>query len=185
MKTLVRITHLEMLSPAALRPSLRVPAALLLLRASIPSPELGRYLYTAVGGDWYWRERLPWSYNRWLDWLSRPEVETWVALVSGTPAGYFELEVQPEATVEITYFGLLPRFAGKGLGGHLLTQAVERAWKLQPGVRRVAVHTCTLDHSAALPNYLARGFTVLREEERFVELPDQPPGPWQDAKRPR
>ncbi len=185
MKTQVRVTHLEMRSPAELRPALRVPADLILLRAGIPSPELGRFLYTAVGGDWYWRERLPWTYNQWLAWLSRPDVETWVALASGTPAGYFELHTKGNATVELTYFGLLPGFAGRGLGGYLLTQAVERAWRVRPGIECVTVHTCTLDHAAALPNYLARGFTVFKEEEQLVELPEHPPGPWPGAERPR
>jgi GNAT superfamily N-acetyltransferase len=184
-KRLVRTTHLEMLAPAALRTPSRMPPEILLLRASVPSPELGRFLYTAVGGDWYWRDRLRWSYEQWLRWLSRPEVETWVAYESGTPAGYFELELQPEAVVEITYFGLLPQFAGKGLGGYLLSQAAARAWQLRPVVRRVWVHTCSLDHAGALPNYLARGFTVFQEEERTVELPDTPPGPWPGAERPR
>lgn len=185
MKTLVRTTYLEMRLPAELRASLKVPPDLLLLRAGVPSPELGRFLYTAVGGDWYWRERLSWSYDRWLNWLSRAEVETWVAYESGTPAGYFELELQPGASVEITYFGLLPGFAGKGLGGYLLTQATARAWQLRPVVRRVWVHTCTLDHAGAVPNYLARGFKVFKEEEHPVELPDTPTGPWPGAERRR
>ena len=185
MLTVVRTTHLEMRSPGELKPATRIPGELLLLRAGVPSPELARFLYTAVGGDWYWRERLSWSYDRWLVWLSRPEVELWVAYERGTPAGYFELEAQSEGNVEIGYFGLLPGFAGKGIGGYLLTQAVDRAWRLRPSVRRVSVHTCTLDHAAALPNYLARGFTICREEEHTVDLPDQPPGPWPGAERPR
>jgi GNAT superfamily N-acetyltransferase len=185
MRSLIRISLLEMLSPAALRPSAKVPSDVLLLRVSVPSPEFCRFLYSAVGGDWYWRDRLSWSYHQWLTWLSRPEVETWVAFESGTPAGYFELESQPEGSVQITYFGLLPQFTGRGLGGYLLTQAVDRAWHLQPVVRRVWVHTCTLDHAGALPNYLARGFRVFREEESAVELPEQPPGPWPGAERPR
>jgi GNAT superfamily N-acetyltransferase len=182
---LVRITHLEMLSPAECRRSERVPRDVLLLQALVPSPELGRFLYTTVGGDWYWRERLGWTWRQWLSWLSRPEVETWVAYRSGTPAGYFELEAQPDGSSQITYFGLVPAFIGEGLGGYLLTQAIDRAWHMQPEVRRVWVHTCTLDHPAALPNYLARGFRVFKEEEHSVVLPDQPPGPWPGAERPR
>ena len=185
MKAVVRTTHLEMLAPAALRPARRVPPDLLLLRATVPSPEFGRFLYSAVGGDWYWRERLEWSWQRWMDWLSRPEVETWVAYERGTPAGYFELVAHPDQSVQLTYFGLLPSFAGRGIGGYLLTQAVDRAWQLRTGVRRVWVHTCTLDHRAALPNYLARGFTIFKEEEHSVELPETPPGPWPGAERPR
>jgi GNAT superfamily N-acetyltransferase len=185
MRTEVRTTYLEMTDRSALRPARLVPPDLLLLRAGIPSPELGRFLYTAVGGDWYWRERLGWSYARWLAWLERAEVETWVGYEQGTPAGYFELEAQPDGAVELTYFGLIPGFAGRGLGGYLLTQAVDRAWVLQPGVRRVWVHTCTLDHARALPNYLARGFRIFKEETFTVELPEEPPGPWPGAARPR
>ena len=185
MQRTVRITHLEMRSPEALRPSARVPRDLLLLRVGLPAPELGRFLYTAVGGDWYWRERLSWAWSRWHSWLSRPEVETWVAYQSGSPAGYFELESHAEGSVQITYFGLLPGFIGKGLGGYLLTQAIDRAWRVMPGVSRVWVHTCTLDHPGALANYLARGFEVFREEEHAVLLPEVPPGPWPGAERPR
>lgn len=181
MRRVVRTTHLEMLSPSALRPSLRVPADVLLLMAGVASPELGRFLYSAVGGEWYWLDRLSWSYREWMDWSSRPEVETWMALRRGSPAGYFELEVQPGDNVEITCLGLLPQFTGQGLGGYLLTQASERAWHVRPDVKRVWVHTCTLDHPGALANYLARGFRVFKDEERSVDLPDQPPGPWPEA----
>jgi GNAT superfamily N-acetyltransferase len=181
MRTVVRTTYLEMLSSSALRPSLRVPADVLLLMAGIPSPELGRFLYSAVGGEWYWLDRLTWSHEQWMAWLRRPEVETWMALQRGSPAGYFELEVQSGKSVEITCLGLLPQFMGQSLGGYLLTQASERAWRVRPDVGRVWVHTCTLDHPGALANYLARGFSVFKEEERTVDLPDHPPGPWPEA----
>jgi GNAT superfamily N-acetyltransferase len=185
MKTVVRTTHLEMRSREALRPAGRIPADLLLLRAGIPSPELNRCFYTSIGGDWYWLDRIPWTWEQWMAWVGRPEVETWVAYQAGTPMGYFELEAQAEGSVEIAYFGILPRFTGNGMGGYLLTQAVDRAWSMRPSVRRVWVHTCSLDHPGALRNYLARGFTIFKETEEAVDLPDQPPGPWPGAERPR
>ena len=83
--------------------------------------------------------------------------------VRGAPAGYFELRRDDEADVEIAYFGLLHQFLGRGLGAHLLTEAVERAWAI--GATRVWLHTCSLDHPAALPNYVKRGFTAYRTEE--------------------
>jgi GNAT superfamily N-acetyltransferase len=138
-------------------------------------PELNRFFYTAVGGDWYWIDRLGWTYRDWLDYLGAPAVETWVLYVKGVPAGYFELDAR-SGDPEIAYFGLLPGFIGRGLGGHMLTAAVERAWEM--GGRRVWVHTCTLDHPAALPGYQARGFRVYREEVAAVDLPPSPPGPW-------
>jgi len=168
--------YLEMRSPAALRPA-RVPQPEpLILRAERPLPMLNRFLYTAVGGHWHWRDRLGWSYAQWMRWLDRPEVQTWVLYVDGTPAGYIELEKQVDDAVEIAYFGLMREFTGHGLGGHLLSVGIARAWQM--GARRVWVHTCTLDGPQALANYEARGLVRFHEETRTVERPAQPDGPW-------
>lgn len=181
MRTRVVTTHLEMTDPGQLRPAPTSGVAVRVQQAEIPCPDLNRFLYTAVGGDWYWIDRLAWDFDQWLAYLDRLELETWVAWVAGTPAGYYELERQAEGSVEIAYFGLLPRFIGQGLGGRLLTHAARRAW--EAGARRVWVHTCTLDGPAALANYQARGFRVFREETAEVDLPDGSPGPWPGAER--
>src|SRR5438067_9042349 len=140
---------LQLLDRAELQPAPEPRAELELRQARLPSAEFGRFLYTAVGGDWFWTDRLPWSYRQWEERLAAPGVETWVAYECGTPAGYFELELQPsDASVEIAYFGLLGSSIGKGIGGWLLTRAVERAWEM--GGTRVWVHTCTLDGPNAL-----------------------------------
>lgn len=76
----------------------------------------------------------------------------------------------------------MPRFIGKGLGGALLTAAIERGWDM--GARRVWVHTCSLDHPRALPNYYARGFRVFLVEEKFEDLPEEPLEPWPGANLP-
>ena len=44
-----------------------------------------------------------------------------------TSTGYFELNIQ-DKDVELAYFGLFPQFVGKGLGGRLLSAAIENAW---------------------------------------------------------
>lgn len=181
----VRTTWLEMRSAGDLRRSRTVPRDALLVRAGVPSPELSRFLYSAVGGPWHWHERLGWDWARWMDWLDRPEVETWVLHQIGTPAGYFELEAQAGGEVEITYVGLIPGFTGQGLGGYLLTQAAHRAWRMGEAVSRVWLHTCSLDHPAALANYLARGFVISKEEDTVVDLPEESPGPWPGAARPQ
>jgi GNAT superfamily N-acetyltransferase len=171
--------YLEMLSPADLRPAPCPDGNVMLVRAEVPSPELNRFLYTAVGGPWYWIDRLDWDYARWLDWLDRPELETWVLYAQGTPAGYVEIEAQPEDNIEVAYFGLLPRFIGQRLGGYLLSAGVERAWAR--GARRVWVHTCSLDGPNALANYQARGFRVYDQRTQPLELPARSPGPWPGA----
>jgi len=176
----VVVHHLEMTSPDELRPARPAREELHIVRPAIPCPELNRFFYTAVGGDWFWIDRLSWPHERWSQWVARPEVETWVAYSGGNPVGYFELEAQPQDDVEIAYFGLLPQFAGKGFGGAMLTTAVRRAWELP--VLRVWVHTCSLDHPAALANYIARGFRKFKEETIAADLPERTPGPWPGAR---
>jgi GNAT superfamily N-acetyltransferase len=174
----ITVWSLEMTSREDFRPS-RAVEGFEVRQARIPSPELNRFFYTAVGSDWFWIDRLSWTYAQWLAWLDRPELETWIGSLEGTPAGYFELERQGES-VELAYFGLLPRFIGKGLGGSLLTSAVCRAWEL--GASRVWLHTCSLDGPAALPAYQARGFRIFHEERLVNDFPDETPGPWPGAK---
>jgi GNAT superfamily N-acetyltransferase len=182
MNVLVTTSYLEMTSPGELRPRRSDRPGLTFARVPAPMPELNRFFYTAAGGDWYWLNRLPWTYQQWSDSLSRPALETWLLSAAGVPAGYCELEAQAGGDVEIVYFGLLPAFIGQGLGAHLLTEAVERGWEM--GARRVWLHTCTLDHPAALAHYQARGFRLYRTETKAEQLPDDPPGPWPGA-RPR
>lgn len=162
MQAAVTTYYLEMLSPEALCASRAAELDIQLMHVGIPSPAFNRFLYATVGADWQWIDRLVWTEQQWRDYLERDALETWVAYVQGTPAGYFELEKQEGGHVEIAYFGLLPPFIGKGIGGQLLTRAIERAW--QWGAARVWVHTCSLDHPSALRNYQARGFRLYREE---------------------
>lgn len=158
------IHYVEMLRPDELRPA--KPAAVMwdLRQAGVPCPELSRFFYAHVGADWKWTDRLEWSYDQWLEWVQRPGYEMWIAYVQGTPAGYFELMGEAGGDVEIVFFGLLPQFRRKGIGGAMLTCAVQRAWA-RPA-RRVWLHTCSFDDPAALPNYQARGFRLFRTETR-------------------
>lgn len=169
--------YLEQTSPADLKPA-RAPepaAGVTVMRAQVPSGEFLRYLYTSVGADVSWVDRLPWPRERWQAHLERPGCELWVGYEHGTPAGFVELSAGGDqgdgapddpAPVEIAYFGLLPAFRGRGIGGHLLSYGVARAWGLagrwpgRPVTSRVWVHTCSLDGPFALANYRRRGFRV-------------------------
>lgn len=179
MEVEVTTWYLEMLSPGNLRPKLIEHPQLTIQQATIPCPEFSYFLYTSVGGAWYWLDRLAWSRDRWLAYLNRSEVETWVAYVAGTPAGYIELEAQPKDDIKIVYFGLLPIFVGQGLGGHLLTVGTQRAWDL--GAHRVWVHTCNLDGPHAYKNYESRGFQLYKTETHKTVIPEKSPGGWLGA----
>jgi len=167
--------YLEMASPDKLRPGREPDEPATVARVEHQCPEYSRFFYRSVGGNWYWLDRLNWTYEEWQHWTE--QVETWAAYVGGTPAGYFELQPRAESdSVNLALFGLLPWAIGRGIGGWLLTRAIERAWALGP--RSVTVNTCSLDGPHALANYRARGFSIVRIYTSALDLPDQPPGPF-------
>ncbi len=110
---------------------------------------------------------MPWTDEDIREYLAQPEISVWLMTHDGERAGYFELRRCEDGSTEIAYFGLLPKFIGRGFGRYLLTRAVEQAWA--GGANRVWLHTCTLDDPAALPNYLKRGFRPFRTEKYEVE----------------
>lgn len=179
MQRQVTTTYLEMLSASELKPSSRHEPAFGFAQVQRISPELNRFLYTAVGAQWYWLDRLGWSYQQWLDYLSQPTIQTWLGTYQGIPIGYCELVQEADGSAQIGYFGLLPQWYGQGLGGLLLTKVIQQAWQLTSS--RVWLHTCTLDGPTALANYQARGFTVYDQKIEVVELPSQAAGPWLGA----
>ncbi len=157
-----KITYLlEMTDRSQLRPKRVALAELEIKQVKRPSPALNWFLHQAVGAAYRWGGREDWDEARWTQYVTHDKLETWVAYVSGAPAGYFELEKQDDGSVRIECFGLLPEFFGLGLGGHLLTVAIERAWQM--GANRVWLSTCSHDHPHALQNYLRRGFQLTTE----------------------
>jgi GNAT superfamily N-acetyltransferase len=155
-------TYLEIADRHAFRPAWADAAGVSVDLVKNCPVSLFRFLYTEVGRQYGWIDRRDWSDDEIRGHLADPAVSIWVLRVQDEPAGYFELREEPGGAIEIAYFGLLPEFIGRGLGKHLLSVAVERAF--EQGARRVWLHTCTLDNPAALPNYLKRGFVPFKTE---------------------
>jgi ribosomal protein S18 acetylase RimI-like enzyme len=162
-------TYLEIASPDQLRSAPTPSPAPRLERLGACPVSFFRYLYAEVGRAFHWTDRLGWDDATIAAHLADPATSLWLLSWEGAPAGYFELRAASDGAVEIAYFGLLPEYFGRGWGGHLLTRAVESAWGL--GATRVWLHTCTLDHPAALPNYLGRGFRRVRSETYTAQVP--------------
>jgi len=140
-----------------------LPADAMVVRDHSGDPALFRGLYADVGREYAWIDRLPWTDDEWRAHVSKPEIEMWLLQAGGVLGGYFELRFEPDGqSVEIAYFGLLPAFVGRGLGGALLTSAVRAA--RARGDLRVWLHTSSLDHPHALANYEGRGFRLFRVE---------------------
>ena len=142
-------------------------------RARRPQPALYRMCYRTVGEAFHWRDRWDWTDQQIAAHLADPAIGLFVAARKTAKkeaelAGWYELRRAPEDnSVEIAYFGIVRAEFGHGFGKHLLSSAVRDAWALGP--KRVWLHTCTLDHPNALPNYIARGFTPYRTETYEVD----------------
>ncbi|HJU73631.1 MAG TPA: GNAT family N-acetyltransferase [Gemmatimonadaceae bacterium] len=136
------------------------------------SVAMSRSLYAAVGRPYHWYDRDKWTDEQLAGHLAAPNVAVWALRDAAGPIGYFELARHDDSAVEIVYFGLAPRAQGKGLGKLLLESAIQAAFASQGPARieRVWLHTCTLDHPAALPNYKARGFVPFRTETYETNL---------------
>jgi GNAT superfamily N-acetyltransferase len=169
---LVTRTYLQLLDRAQFKDGFGDFPDIAIARVPKPLPALYRLCYRAVGEAFHWRDRWDWTDQEIAAHLADPAIQLFVASHNGDAgdglAGWYELrQVAEDDSVEIAYFGIVAAEFGRGFGKHLLSSAVRDAWALGPN--RVWLHTCTLDHPNALPNYLARGFTPYRTETYEVD----------------
>lgn len=163
-------TYLQLSEPDQFRAAFGEFPDLLVEQVPDPSPAVYRHCYRTVGAEYHWRDRWDWSDEDIRAHLSDPAITFHVATRDGALAGFYELRrVAEDGSVEVAYFGLVLDALGRGLGKHLLSCAVRDAWASRPPPKRVWLHTCTLDHPNALPNYVARGFVPYKTEAYEVD----------------
>ena len=166
-KVAMVVTHLEMTAPAKRR-GLECPQGL----TFVPwQPDLATYrdTFQRVGADWLWDGRLLKSDAELSAILSDDGVQMWTLLKDGTPEAILELDFRTGDECELAYFGLTSKLIGTGAGGFLMDQALSIVWA-RP-IKRLHVHTCSLDSPQALGFYIRSGFTPFKRE---VEIDDDP-----------
>jgi len=153
------VTTLELTQRPPLRP---LPASRLrLVRWARPKPDKYRALFRRVGARWLWYSRLVIDEAALTAIIHDPAVQVFAAVdASGIEVGMVELDFRHGGDCTISYFALIPELAGQRLGRWLMAETLARAWL--PGVTRVALNTCTLDHPSALNFYRAQGFVAVR-----------------------
>lgn len=156
-------TYLEMTEPAQFHPAYIQNSRMDIKRLERVDIGFYLFLYTEVGWEYGWRDRLLMSHDELRETLAALTTSVYVLYYEGVPAGYVELS-QQAASTEIIYFGLREAFMGMGLGKHFLSFGIEQGWK--DGAKRIFVHTCNLDGPHALDNYLKRGFRVYNIERK-------------------
>jgi GNAT superfamily N-acetyltransferase len=161
------VTYLEMLERPALMPD--ESSLFDLERWLVPTVQLYRMLFQVVGEKWLWFSRLIMPDEQLAAIIEDPLVEVYCVLADpGHEVGMLELDFREPGQCEIAFVGLIPHLSGKGHGKWLLEEALRRAWT--DGISRVHVHTCTLDHPAAVTAYVRAGFTPYKRAiERFPD----------------
>jgi len=125
--------------------------------------QLNKFFYKNIGKNHKWIDRLSWSEEKWINYVSSENVKTYVFKSKDDLVGFFELIFHPEKNeTEIAYFGILEEYQNKKLGSYLLSEAIKKSF--QDNVNRVWVHTCSLDHKNALNNYISRGMKIYKTE---------------------
>jgi len=125
--------------------------------------QLNKFFYKQIGKNYQWVDRLIWTDKNWIEYVSSPNLFTFVLKNNEDIAGFFELIYHKDKLeTEIAYFGLLKEYIGKKLGGYMLSEAIKKSFSYN--VKRVWAHTCSLDHKNALKNYLSRGMKIYNTE---------------------
>jgi GNAT superfamily N-acetyltransferase len=161
------VTYLEMHA----RPDVDVPPSpLSLKRIESPEPDAYRTLFRLVGAPWLWFSRLIMDDPKLAAIIRHPAIALHAVIDErDRDVGMLELDFREAGQCELSFIGLIPELSGKGHGRWLLAEAVRRAWA-RDGVARLHVHTCSLDHPAALSAYRRAGFTPYKRAiERFPD----------------
>ena len=161
------VTHLEMKA----KPNQRVEADLALELIHVPEPDPDWYLnlFRQVGAPWLWFGRLVLQPSDLKDILSDPKVHVYALRDGAEEVGLLELDFRQEEECELAYFGLTAGMVGTGAGRWLMNRAIALAW--EENIKRFHVHTCTLDHPAALDFYRRSGFEPYKRE---IEIAPDP-----------
>jgi GNAT superfamily N-acetyltransferase len=161
------VTYLEMRVRPRLRRTSR-PGEWSLLRVN-QDRDRYRALFRAVGEPWLWFSRMVMSDEVLAGILGSPGVQAFALHDGMRDIGLLELDFRQGDECELAYFGVIPEVIGQGAGRYLMNEAIRRAFA-RP-IRRFFVHTCSLDHPAALPFYIRSGFTAYM---RAIEVADDP-----------
>ena len=125
---------------------------------------INKFFYRQIGKDHFWRDRLLWSDNQWKKYINNKNLETGVMKINNNLVGFYEQEFHKNKNeIELIQMGILKEHQGRKLGSFLLEYIIQAAYTRD--IKRLWVHTCSLDHKHALNNYLSRGLKIFKEEE--------------------
>jgi GNAT superfamily N-acetyltransferase len=138
-------------------------------RFTEPDAARFRALVRRVGEPYLWQSPLLISEEQFTQLVRDGDQELYTLRSGGEDEGILLLDWRDAGDCEIRLFGVSERLRGTGAGRKLMNFAIERAWTRS--IRRLWLHTCTLDHPDALPFYIRSGFVPFK---RQIEIHDDP-----------
>ena len=163
------VTSLEMLAKPALQPRESKPDWEL-VKNDKPEAEWYRDLYRRIGEEWLWFSRAIMPEDELTAIICDPKVEIYALNVDGKTEGLLELDFRTDGECELAFLGVTENIISSGAGKWLMNHAINLAWD-RNSIKRLWIHTCTLDHPRALPFYIRTGFTPY---QRQLEIADDP-----------
>jgi GNAT superfamily N-acetyltransferase len=161
------VTHLEMTAPPPRRAD--PPGAWSLRKIDTPALDWYRDIFRRVGEEWLWFSRARLNDAELAAVIHAPGVEVYALVADSRDEGLLELDFREPGQCELVYFGVTAKLIGTGAARFLMNRALERVWSRN--IRRLWVHTCTLDHPSALAFYQRSGFRPFRSQ---IEIADDP-----------
>ncbi len=162
------VTCLEMFERPVSRPD---PPHVNFELKRVQEPELDWYrdLFRRVGAQYLWSSHLTLSDEQLARVIRDRGIEIYSICANGQDEGLLELDFRTPEECELLFFGLTDALLGKGAGRWAMNRAVDIAWS--HSIKRFWVHTCTLDHPAAVGFYIRSGFHPFK---RQIEILDDP-----------
>ena len=159
----VKRNYLEINSLVNLKEAKKISEDYIIILLDPADFQLNKFFYKNIGKKHKWIDRLIWSETKWIDYVSNKNIKTFILKNKKDLVGFFELIFHhKKSEIEIAYFGLLEEYQNKKLGSYLLSEAIKKSF--EHNVKRVWLHTCSLDHKNALNNYIARGMKIFKTE---------------------
>lgn len=168
--------YLQMLRPPEKTELQELPGHCTVMHIDEPTRSYYLYLYTSVGRPYQWYNRLMMQAGELESVIGSESTDIWVLFFKGVPAGFVEFNTSENNETEMVYFGLSCEFTGRKLGMPFLNWCISKAWERK--IDRLWLHTCDLDHKAALGIYKKAGFEVYDEDTVFQQRPDPEDDPY-------
>lgn len=175
----LRLTTLELLAQpeqTVLPPALHLH----IMENRNPEPSFYQFLYTEIGKDVGWVDRLDMDPDSLHYLLKKPSNRLHVLYVDGNPGGLAELEFYQDNEVQIAHFGLIPSLRGQKLGQFFFNWVLHNTWT--DNTDRMWLSYTEWDHPAAVRIFQKAGFTMHQEDVVQKYIPDTFTRPlWKEA----